>query len=264
MEKILLAMDANKPDKNALEFACYLARLTKSKLTGVFLENMVLAGTAPTGHLTETTSKDWIENNSRWFNEKCINEETRHEFHSDHGIPVKELVAESRYADLIVVDSETSFNKIYEGSPTKFVKEFLHESECPVVIAPEGFDGIDEIVLAYDGSSSSVFAIKQFTYLFPQLANKKISIVQVSNDGRWKEEEKDKFTCWLKNHYADLHFIALKGETDTALFDFLLRRKNIFLVMGAYGRSDVSQLLKHSRAELIIKAITQPIFIAHH
>ena len=41
MEKILLAIDAVSPDKNAIEFACYLARLTKSKITGVFLENMV-------------------------------------------------------------------------------------------------------------------------------------------------------------------------------------------------------------------------------
>ena len=41
MEKILLAIDAITPDKKALEFACYLGRLTKSKITGVFLENLV-------------------------------------------------------------------------------------------------------------------------------------------------------------------------------------------------------------------------------
>ena len=38
--KILLAIDAINPDKNAMEFACYLGRLTKSKVTGVFLENL--------------------------------------------------------------------------------------------------------------------------------------------------------------------------------------------------------------------------------
>ena len=40
MEKILLAVDAINPDNNSLEFACYLGRLTKSKITGVFLENL--------------------------------------------------------------------------------------------------------------------------------------------------------------------------------------------------------------------------------
>jgi hypothetical protein len=264
MEKILLAMDANKPDRNAVEFACYLARLTKSKVTGVFLENQVLATSAADGSPAESALPDLVEKNIKWFNEKCINEETRYSFHTDRGVPVKELVEESRYADLVVIDSETSFNKIYEGSPTKFVKEFLNSTECPVVIAPESFDGIDEIVVAYDGTPSSVFAIKQFTYLFPQLNTKKISIVHVNNDNHWKEEEKDKFSDWLKGHYTHMHFVSLRGEPDTALFDFLLRRENIFLVMGAYGRSNISQFLKHSRAELIIKTITQPIFIAHH
>jgi len=41
MEKILLAIDATTPNKNALEFACHLAGLTKSKITVDFLENLV-------------------------------------------------------------------------------------------------------------------------------------------------------------------------------------------------------------------------------
>jgi len=40
MEKIPLAIAAINPDGNALEFACYLGRLTKSKVTGVLLENI--------------------------------------------------------------------------------------------------------------------------------------------------------------------------------------------------------------------------------
>ena len=40
MKKILVALNAISPDKNSLEFACYLARLTNSKITGIFLENI--------------------------------------------------------------------------------------------------------------------------------------------------------------------------------------------------------------------------------
>ena len=41
MDKILLAIDAKKIDRDALEFACYIAKLTNSKITGIFLENLV-------------------------------------------------------------------------------------------------------------------------------------------------------------------------------------------------------------------------------
>ena len=41
MKNILVAVDATKLDLNTLDFACYLARLTNSKITAAFLENLV-------------------------------------------------------------------------------------------------------------------------------------------------------------------------------------------------------------------------------
>jgi hypothetical protein len=116
----------------------------------------------------------------------------------------------------------------------------------PVVVAPESFEGIDEIVLAYNGSSSSVFAIKLFSYLFPQLSDKKVSIIQVSDNGKWNEKEKDKLAEWLKDHYHRFDFISLKGEADTALFDYLWKRKNVFLVMGALEEAVFRNFLRRA------------------
>ncbi len=41
MKKILRAIDATNLNINSLDFACFPGRLTKSKITGVFLENLV-------------------------------------------------------------------------------------------------------------------------------------------------------------------------------------------------------------------------------
>ena len=41
MQKILLAIDAVNINMPALDFACYIGRLTNSKITAVFLENLV-------------------------------------------------------------------------------------------------------------------------------------------------------------------------------------------------------------------------------
>jgi nucleotide-binding universal stress UspA family protein len=35
-------------------------------------------------------------------------------------------------------------------------------------------------------------------------------------------------------------------------------------VMGAFGRSMLSGFFKHSTAELIIKTVNLPVFVAHH
>lgn len=278
MEKILLAIDAINPDKYALEFACYLGRLTKSKIIGVFLENLVAEERPVLNKMHGMPSVDWkldersdehkakveeVERNISFFKEGCITGEVSYRVHRDRGVPVRELIGESRFADVLVVDAHTSFNKQYEGNPTEFVKDVLKKAECPVIIAPESFEGVDEIIFAYNGSASSVFAIKQFTYLFPQLHNKKVSIIQVNESGEWHGPDKYKFKEWLKEHYTDLHIEALKGETDVTLLTHLLTRKNVFLVMGAYGRNPLSQFFKHSPADLLIKTVSHPIFIAH-
>lgn len=278
MEKILLAIDALNPDKKALDFACYLALLTRSKVTGVFLENLAteerpvlkkVLGMASIGwevdeHAEAHREREAItQRHITMFRDGCILREVCFDVHLDKGIPARELIRESRFADLMVVDAETSFNKVYEGSPTGFVRDVMRKSECPVIIAPGDFHAIDEIVFTYDGSASSVFAIKQFTYLLPQYYNKKVTVLQVNESGIWEEPEREKFREWLRDHYSDLHFEAMKGKADDTLFDKLYNRKNIFLVMGAYGRNAISQFFKQSRADLLIRTVAQPIFIAH-
>ncbi|MEP7375713.1 MAG: universal stress protein [Chitinophagaceae bacterium] len=278
MEKILLAIDAINLDKNSLEFACYLAQLTKSKVTGVFLENLMseerpvlkqVYGMAYADSVVDEKSDEHrvklelLEKNISFFKEGCINRGVNYSLHRDRGVPALDLMDESRFADLIVVDAETSFNKRYEGSPTEFVKDILKNAECPVMIAPYNFEAIDEIKFTYNGSSSSVFAIKQFTYLFPQLHTKKVSVLQVNDTGEWKDPDKYKFKEWLNHHYTDFRFDALKGDADTNLLDCWLNRKNSVLVMGAYGRNALSRFFKASHADLLIKTVRQPIFIAH-
>jgi len=278
MEKILLAIDAITPNKNSLEFACYLARLTKSKVTGVFLENLEAEERPVLKHIKGMAYVDWevneqseehqakmqiVEKNISLFKEGCTARGVNYSLHRDRGVPAHDLITESRYADILVVDAATSFSKRYDGTPSEFVRDILKKAECPVVIAPESFDAIDEIIFTYNGSASSLFAIKQFTYLFPQLNNKKVSIIQVNEEGEWHDPDKYKFKEWLKEHYADLHFEAQKGNPDTIFFDYLFKRKNMFLVMGAYGRNALSQFFKASHADMLIKTVSRPIFIAH-
>jgi len=279
MERILLAIDGVNLDMPALDFACYLGRLTHSKVTGIFLENVVaeerlvlksVQGVKYPEWEIDENSEDYlskkklIENNITLFKEACKKRSVRCDVHCGNAMPTKELLVESRFADILVIDASTSFNKRYEGAPTNFVKETLRNAERPVIIAPESFEGIDEIIFTYNGTPSSVFAIKQFTNLLPQLKNSKVTIVQVNEKGEWRDEDIDNLKEWLQDHYSSIHFEALKGDTDSELLGYLLRRKNVLIVMGAYGRTSVSQFFRHSRADILIRTISQPIFISHY
>jgi hypothetical protein len=279
MEKILLVIDAVYPNKNALDFACYLGRLTRSKVTGVFLENAASKESPVLKQLHKLTHspfagdempedpgsrhEELVEKNIARFKEGCICRDVNYNLHRDRGMPVEELVQESRFADIMVTDAAQSFQQQFEGIPSEFVRELLKKAECPVIIAPETFEPVKEIVFTYNGSPSSIFAIKQFTYLFPQFSNTKATIIQVNSNGEWHGNDKQHLKEWLNDHYTNLHFEAIKGTADTQLFNYLFNKKNMFLVMGAYGRNPLSEFFKPNPADMLIKTVTQAIFITH-
>jgi hypothetical protein len=55
----------------------------------------------------------------------------------------------------------------------------------------------------------------------------------------------------------------VKGKSELDMLKHLLNRENIFLVMGAYGSKEWLRLFNPEPADVLIKAILQPIFIAH-
>jgi hypothetical protein len=273
MEKILLAMDGYKQNTYAIDFACYLAKLTHSRLTGVFLEGIPEGGGPGTQRLEEpetvgqvasdVCAADPVLQHVHRFREACLCREVPARVHRDRGVPVGDILLESRFSDLIVVDPETSFRNIDKAFPGRFIQDVLLAAECPVVVSPYNFDSLEEVIFAYNGTSSSVFAIKQFTYLFPEFKHKKAVVVNVRNGEVSAIQEQFKMKEWLSAHYEEVDFVLLKGDASDELFGYLLERKNAIVVLGAYGRGILSRFLKPSHASLLLRTINLPIFIAH-
>ena len=275
----MLAIDTEQIDTDAIDFACYIATQAHSALTGVFLENieeqvpvlkmaygMPYVESMVASDLPDYETKQMrCEENIRLFEQTCTNRGVRHHIHKISGShPAKSLIEESRFADLIIIKSEISFESKYESTPTHFVKEVLAGAECPAIIVPFKFNGIEQIVFAYDGSRSAVFAIKQFTYLFPELADKKAIVLQVSEERDVPVSEKEKLSEFLKVHYSGIGYQVLKGKAKDELFHYFLDKKTTLVVMGAFGRSWLSNLFKPSSAGVLLKSINLPFFIAHH
>jgi len=278
MKKILYVTDVLKLDLATLDFACYLCSLSHSGLVGVFLENLnnefrsasLLKETAMQSGINIQTSNPvelkerCTAENIQIFKDGCDRRGVTGIVHRDQGVPVDDVILESRYADLLLIDAATSFSAQHEAVPTRFVMDVLADAECPVVVLPVSFEGLNKVVFTYDGRSSSVFAIKQFTYLFPELKDHPVVVITVMEGKKPLPEERYKLKEWLHDHYTDVDFIVMDGNVKTGLLDSLLLRTKDFIVMGAYGRNAFSNLFTPSHATPLLKLVAQPVFIAHH
>ena len=280
MEKILVAVNSRQINTVTIDFACYLANLTKSKLTTLFLKDKPFElipsrelkssyNEAGQAAMSEHGAVDLdTDKEVRFFIDACKRRGVTAEIllrgkaYGNEGSPVDETVNESRFADLLIIDAETSFGNKTESLPGHFVQEVATRSECPVVIATTKFDGIEELIFCYDGGRSAVFAIKQFTYLFPQLSKKRIVILEVDrNENTIKQKEK--ISNWLQQHYVQIDFQELIGDAREEMLKYFLMKEKQFVIMGAYGRSHISNLFKRSSANLLMRVVDLPLFISH-
>jgi nucleotide-binding universal stress UspA family protein len=276
MEKILLVINSRKPDMASIDFACRMASLAQTKLTGLFIENLN-SNNIDTPQLNRQSYFKNIKKDTRHavtadtdqsvriFEEACRKKGVASEVHVDKGDPVREILFESRFADILILDPGISFYDKEESLPSHFVKEILAQAECPVMLAANSFDDFEEIVFCYNGSASSVFAIKLFTYLFPEFNNKKVLLLEIN---KTEDEEvivsRQRMMEWLGAHYNSTHYHFLEGEVKDGLFAYFFMKEKMLIVMGSYGRSMLSNLFKKSAADVLIRMVDLPLFIAHH
>jgi hypothetical protein len=279
MEHILLIMDGAKRDLSTLEFTCYLAGITHSKITALigagikeseipvqkelfalpYVETIVASDVQENKKIMKS-----VEDNQKWFEEACGNRNVNCHIRRNLNISVSDIIKESRFADVLIVSPETSIPDRNDGSPTDFVREILASAECPVILSPYSFDGISEIAFSYNGSEASVFAIKQFMHVFPELNTKTVYLIQVDQKPGQPIKENDRIVALLTSHYSNVKFVHLTGDPENELFNFLLLKKQMFVVMGAFSRNTISSFIRRSTAELSLRLINLPFFVAHN
>ncbi len=273
MKKVLIAFDGTQFSEGAFEFARQLNERQPVLLTGLFIPQVSYAylwsyTSAMTGPayvpFMEAEDGDVVQRNISRFEDLCVKNSIQYRVHKDfYDFALPELKRETRFADLLIISSEKFYENLQGLNPADYMKDALHEAECPVVIVPEKFVFPRHNILAYDGSGSSVFAIKQFAYLFPELCKNNTVLVFSKVDHNLHLPYEELITELASQHYPNLNITKLDADPKKNFSGWLSDEENAILVSGAYGRSMLSQLFRKSFAEEIITGNKLPVFIAH-
>ncbi|SFD83171.1 Universal stress protein family protein [Chitinophaga sp. CF118] len=269
MKKIFLVLNGANT-ANTIAFACYIAGFSKARLIGVF----------PGAYSTEPVLKQvlgmaYVESNingdlpvkklqQQLFEDICESKGVPYRVFKEQRITAEEMIAESRLADLIIIDTIADSQYQTEVVRNKLTRSLLTNAECPVMISPAFFKPIEEIVFCYDGSASAVFAMKQLSYLLPGLEDVKAIALQIGDVDKQKATENNRLREWLCGNYRYSDVITIKGTPDKELFNFLLKKKHTLVVLGAYGRSMISRFFHQSHADQLIETLPFPVFVTHY
>jgi nucleotide-binding universal stress UspA family protein len=273
MKKILLAFDGGHFSAGAFEFARRLNELQPVLLTGVFLPETELAGFwSDAGGMVGTVQvplpagddSEPVQQNIGRFENLCQHSGIEYRVHKDFSdLVMDEMKRESRYADLLILGSEVFYKDAGASGSDNYLEDTLHHVSCPVILVPENDSFPERIILAYDGSNESVYAIKQFAYLFPELMAMETNLVYAAKEPGENFPDEILVEELVARHYKNLELTRLELDPKKYFSTWITDEKSPLLVSGAYGRSAISRLLKKSFVTDVIATHQLPVFIAH-
>lgn len=274
MKKILMPFDGEHFSEGAFEFARKLNELSPILLTGVFMPlidysalwsySATAAGVGMVIPMLEDDNAAMITKNINRFTAMCQSNNIEFRVHRDFSeFALPSLKKETRFADLMILGSESFYENIGISDPNIFLKEAVHDAECPVLVVPEQFEFPEKNILTYDGSPSSVYAIKQFAYLFPELANRKTVLLYAKNEDEISFPDEHNIEELCSRHFSDLTLFKLGVDPKKYFSVWANEKEGSIIVSGAYGRSSISMLFKKSFVSDIIRDHKLPVFIAN-
>jgi nucleotide-binding universal stress UspA family protein len=199
------------------------------------------------------------------FERNAKDSSVRYEIYNDFKLTAHEVVRQSTYADLLILSYRIFYNYLSGKPDSSTIYQILKGSKCPVLILPEGTTTIDNIIFTYDNKESSVFAIKAFSNLFARkMKDKIVSILTVMPNVDEEIKNEKLLLNLVKQHYNDVGLQLMEGHNiSKEINNFAHNVQNPMVVMGAYGRSRISNLLIPSVANYLLKKSNLPLFIAH-
>lgn len=276
MKKVILAFDGSNFSEGAFELVRRLNDLEPLLVAGVFIPQVDYAnlwsyasagGVGPGTTfipLLEEEDIELVNKNILRFEEQCQKNGIAYRIHKafyDFALP--ELKKESRFADVMIIGGELFYKGVVESNQFEYLRDTLHAAECSVIVVPEHYEFPENNILAYDGSEESVYAIKQFAYVFPELTQSATLLIYAEDEKDKDFPSKNYIVELVTQHYKNLAFHKLALDSKKYFATWISEREGSILVSGSFSRSSFSELFKKSFVADIIKEHKLPVFIAH-
>ena len=278
MKKFLAVFDIYRMSQSTLKYAIQVTKSAGGHLVGVMLDESVFYGHDRAEEVAQNKevekalkelTKDETkkrEESTEEFQQKCKEAGIPFSVHNNVHMTLRELKSESMYADMMIISQHETFTSLREKPPTNFIKDLLGDVQCPVLVVPRLYKPVENFVLLYDGAPAALYAIKMFSYVLgnPQNLPIKVFMVKEKKKAEFFMPDNKKIREFTKGHFPKATFAVASGNAEQEISGYLgSLPKNQLVVLGAYQRSEISRWFKISMADILMRELEIPLFIAH-
>ncbi len=275
MKKIVVVLDGLRFSESACRYAAELAQSQQAMLVGVFPEDFTYQSyniynlLMLEGDNFDTARKllDEKDIQSRKaavaaFETMARNHGLRFVTRIRKGLILEEILRESLYADLLLMDFTEKFSHHKDDIPARLLKDMLEQVPCPVLLVPPVYKEIEKVLILNDGRSAAVQALRDAKQFIPAYGKMPVEVLSVNNDNE-DNPNQELLHEWLELTWPSSAYTNLQGDAEDEILNALkVETLNPVVVLGAYQRGTLSRWLKQSMADKLMQELNIPLFIA--
>lgn len=278
IKKLLLPSDGSDYSRTAGDYAIYIARLIKARITalhvmdikiiqGPLFSDIAFYSGLPVYYeflpkIEEALGKraDTILEDIR---KKSAEAGVAIELNKTAGIIEDTIIGQSESHDLVVLARRGEhFHFNAGGLLGSTAESVVRRSKKPVLITPVDFKEIESIGLAFDGSMPATNALKLAAWLSAE-AHWPITTLIISDDSAVGAELTKKVETYLDDKEVDNEVLLLRGREDKEILRFIREGAVEMMIMGAYGKGRLKEFFLGSTTSNVIRSSDIPVLLMH-
>ncbi len=274
LRNILLGLDGSPYSEAALELGIRWATRMRAALVGLAVidepsilkpEPVGIGGSHYKQHCDQTRLEDakcHVEAMLLVFAERCARAEVLYRALKDTGDPAQRILFHADDTDLTLLGQQTYFHFETQATPDQTLEKVLRRGHRPVVAVPRELPGDGGVLVAYDGSRPAARALEAFRAVGLG-QGLEVQVISIAADEKAAVRRAEEGTKFLR--FYGLEAKARPVPSTQSPAELLLRQASelhaAMIVLGAYGRSRVSEFLFGSTTRSILHGSGQVLFM---
>jgi hypothetical protein len=271
MKKAMVIMNGSFANHAIITSAVNLAKHDKTILHAIFLQHdtktlesdylypndLALTQNRLTGKSIEEENAALVNANIWLFIDVCEQQKVSYIIEPDTHLTLKDLIGYSAFYDYIIADAQSNLEQYR-------LSDLLADAHCPIFLTSARINQVKRIILAYDGSYSSTYALKMYHYIFPEWSSVDTTLLFIATEKSSTLPQEDKVKSMVTHYFSSPNIKILQGPFQDSFIKFIKEsEEDCLVVMGAYGRSNFSRIIHKSLADMVIEKTQAALFIVH-
>ncbi len=274
LKNLMVLVDQSKHSRDRIDYAASLADRFDAHLIGQYIKQpstvpaFVMAQIPPEARQIHETSMETVaQSTHRLFEERlqAVGRYDRSEWRVARGEPTAAAALLSRYADLMIAGQPDPEEDDVEGMID--ADELVLSSGRPVMFVPHAFraDTICErVLIAWDASREAARAVADAMPILER--SRHVTVLCVNPPQELGDEPGADIALHLARHDISAeasHIYARDIDPGDAILSRAADLSADMIVMGAYGRPRLRELVLGGVTRRMIRHMTVPVLMAH-